>query len=159
MERKLRNSRKVISVSLLFKSKVGPEEVQDVLDAYVSCTGDMFNIIDHVPCAELDDIERFQVIIQNGIDEGKVEEFPKFRKVSKAQLARKRKRAEKEAIQAEEAKKEMQQETQDLDALKSLIQNRQKDRLSNMINSLEEKYGNEKKNDKKIADKGIFFLK
>jgi hypothetical protein len=117
----------------------------------------MFKIIEHVPCAELDDIERFQAIIQKAIDQGKVEEFAKFRKVSKAQLAKKRKRAEKEAIEAQEAKKKMDHEAQDMDALKSLIQNKQKDRLSNMINSLEEKYVNQEKERKKAA-KGMILL-
>jgi DnaJ family protein C protein 9 len=132
---------------------VGKEEVADVLESYTICKGDMFKIIEHVPCAELDDIERFQEIIQQGIDQGKVEEFLKFRKVNKAQLAKKRKRAEKEAIEAQECKKEMEQKDQDMDALKSLIQSKQKDRLSNIINSLEEKYVNQDKKKKKTAPK------
>ena len=118
----------------------------------------MFKIIEHVPCAELDDIERFQTIIQQAIDEEKVQEFVKFRKVSKAQMAKKRKRAEKEAIEAQEVKKGMEQESQDLEALKSLIQNKQKDRLSSMISSLEEKYVDKEKELKKGASKGTLLF-
>ena len=122
----------------------------------------MFKIIEHVPVAELDDIERFQVIIQDAISKGNVQEFPKFRKVGKAQLEKKRKRAAKEAIEAQELKMELkgkrksddQGEDHDMDALRALIQAKQKDRQSNLIASLEEKYLDQEKDRKR--SKGIF---
>jgi len=121
------------------KYRLSDEEIQDVLTAYVDNKGDMLKVIEAVPCSTLDDLSRFKEIVENGIAQGKVQEFAKFKKLTLAQLKKVKEKAKKEAKEAEKLLLEMKAEKADEDELKQMIQKRNQSRMDEMIQNLEEK--------------------
>ncbi|KAJ3038338.1 DnaJ sub C member 9 [Rhizophlyctis rosea] len=83
------------------------EERADVLMAYSRHKGDLWKILDTVMLSELDDHPRFVTMIQKAIADGKVKEFPLFKKTSedKKEVAKRKKAVEKEAKEAMEEMK------------------------------------------------------
>ncbi len=89
------------------KYKGSDEEVTDVKNSYELHKGDMDKIMSTVLCATVDDEPRIRSIIQKLIDDESVTAYEAFTSESaKKQEARKRK-ADKEAVQAEKMAEEM----------------------------------------------------
>ena len=124
-----------------------------MLSAYVANKGDIFKIIDSVPCSELEDLDRFHDMIQAAIDAGEVQEYAKFKKVPARELKKRQKAAQSEAKQAEKALAELKaknhaesDENLDADAeLKAMIQQKNKSRMESLVSSLEANYTDQKK--------------
>ena len=127
------------------KFKDSEEERLDVLSAYCTFKGDMFKVIDSVPCSTLNDIERYQGIITSAIKSGEVQDFPKYLKINPKEFKKRQKQALKEAKEAEIALQEMKKESVDQEdleqeELKKLIMTKNKQRMEDMVQNLEEKY-------------------
>ncbi|XP_069720039.1 dnaJ homolog subfamily C member 9 [Phaenicophaeus curvirostris] len=135
--------------------KDSEEELADIKAAYVDFEGDMDRIMESVLCADYTDEPRIRKIIQKAIDAGEVPPYKAFVKESKQKMMARKRRAEKEASEAERTKEELGLGGQD--DLKALIQSRNKDRKKEMddfLAQLEAKYGNNtKKGGKKTAAK------
>ncbi|XP_029465047.1 dnaJ homolog subfamily C member 9 [Rhinatrema bivittatum] len=123
--------------------KGSEEEVTDVKQAYLDFHGDMDKIMQSVLCAvETEDEPRIRKIIQQAIDSEEVPVYNAFVKESKKKQDRRKKRAQREAKEAEKMKADLGlgESTEDL---KALILNRNKDREQEMdkfLADMEAKY-------------------
>ncbi|NWH57099.1 DNJC9 protein, partial [Geococcyx californianus] len=135
--------------------KGSEEELADIKAAYVDFEGDMGRIMESVLCADYTDEQRIRKIIEKAIDSGEVPSYKAFVKESKQKMMARKRRAEKEASEAEKIKLELGLGGED--DLKALIQSRNKDRqkeTDDFLAQLEAKYGNNtKKGGKKTAAK------
>ncbi|XP_064924272.1 dnaJ homolog subfamily C member 9 isoform X2 [Columba livia] len=135
--------------------KDSEEELADIKAAYVDFEGDMDRILESVLCADYTDEPRIRKIIEKAIDSGEVPSYKAFVKESKQKMSARKRRAEKEAREAEKTKEELGLGGED--DLKALIQSRNKDRKKEMddfLAQLEAKYGNDaKKGGKKTTAK------
>lgn len=150
----------------------GEEEKGDVLAAYEESEGDWDGIFDKVMCSEvLEDEERFRKIIEEGIKEGKVKEYPAWKKgnTKKARDARV-KAARKEEKEAEEMAKEKgvydqlfgkgkggkkKSEKESEDALADIIRKKNANRMDDLISRIEEKYGGKEGGGSKSKKRGV----
>ncbi|KAK2529808.1 Dnajc9 [Columba livia] len=135
--------------------KDSEEELADIKAAYVDFEGDMDRILESVLCVDYTDEPRIRKIIEKAIDSGEVPSYKAFVKESKQKMSARKRRAEKEAREAEKTKEELGLGGED--DLKALIQSRNKDRKKEMddfLAQLEAKYGNDaKKGGKKTTAK------
>ncbi|XP_010132649.1 PREDICTED: dnaJ homolog subfamily C member 9, partial [Buceros rhinoceros silvestris] len=135
--------------------KDSEEELADVKAAYLDFEGDMDRIMDSVLCVDYTDEPRIRKIIEKAISSGEVPPYKGFVKESKQKQTARKRRAEKEAREAEKTKEELGLGGED--DLKALIQKRNKDRQKEMDDffaQLEAKYGNNaKRGAKKTAAK------
>ncbi|NWU73316.1 DNJC9 protein, partial [Pterocles burchelli] len=133
--------------------KDSEEELADIKAAYVDFEGDLDRIMESVLCVTYADEPRIRSIIEKAIDSGEVPSYKAFVKESKQKKNARKRRAEKEAKDAEKAKEELGLGGED--DLKALIESRNKDRKKEMddfLAQLEAKYGNNaKKGGKKTA--------
>jgi hypothetical protein len=128
-------------------------ERKDILNAYVKCKGSLLNIglyhfklVDHVTCAELDDIERFQKIIEEAIAAGEVSQFRAFPKINQRELETRKKQSLKE----EKEVNAMGNAAGDgLEALRVAIQSKGKKKMENLITEMTGKYKAASKTKKK----------
>jgi DnaJ family protein C protein 9 len=123
-------------------------ERQDVLKAYHQTKGSLLDIIDHVPLCSLDDLERFETLIQDAIEAGEVEKFKKFPTVNKRDLAKRKSQAKKEAAEAnklQKEKKKQETEAQNQVSLEAQLKKRNEERLNNLISKLEANVPKKKK--------------
>ncbi|XP_068807132.1 dnaJ homolog subfamily C member 9 [Struthio camelus] len=136
--------------------KDSEEELDDIKAAYVDFEGDMDKILESVLCVDYTDEPRIRKIIQEAIDSGELPAYNAFVKESKQKMSARKRRAEKEAREAEKTREELGLGDGE-DDLKALIQSRNKDRKKEMddfLAQLEAKYGNNsKKGGKKMAAK------
>ncbi|KAM6105380.1 dnaJ homolog subfamily C member 9-like [Pterocles gutturalis] len=135
------------------KYKDSEQELADIKAAYVNFEGDMDRIMESVLCVTYTDEPRIRRIIEKAIDSGEVPSYKAFVQESKKKMNARKRRAEKEAKEAEKAKLELGLGGED--GLKALIESRNKDRKKEMddfLAQLEAKYGNNaKKGGKKTA--------
>ncbi|KAL8187048.1 UNVERIFIED_CONTAM: DnaJ subfamily C member 9 [Gekko kuhli] len=131
------------------------EELEDIKTAYKNCKGDMDQIMDKVLCADYTDEPRIRTIIQQAIDLGELPFYKAFAKESKQKTNARKRRAEKEAKEAEKAREELGLDKDD--DVRALIQRRNENRKKEMdgfLAQMEAKYGNSsKKGGKKTAAK------
>ncbi|NXL61844.1 DNJC9 protein, partial [Chordeiles acutipennis] len=136
--------------------KDSEEELADIKTAYMDFEGDMDKIMESVLCVDYTDEPRIRKIIEKAIDSGEIPSYKSFVKESKQKMMARKRRAEKEAREAEKTKDELGLGDREED-LKALIQSRNKDRKKEMddfLAQLEAKYGNNaKKGGKKTAAK------
>ncbi|XP_042674296.1 dnaJ homolog subfamily C member 9 [Centrocercus urophasianus] len=136
--------------------KDSEQELADIKSAYMDFEGDMDRIMESVLCVDYTDEPRVRKIIERAIDAGKLPSYKAFVKESKQKTMARKRRAEKEAKEAEESRKELGLGDGE-DDLKALIQSRNKDRKKQMddfLAQMEAKYGsNAKKGGKKPAAK------
>jgi len=85
--------------------KNSTEEQQDLIQSYKKLKGNMKLVLDSVTGAEEEDLPRFIDIINNQIKNGKVENFPAFKKSCDVLLKNKDKRKLEREIEAKEAQK------------------------------------------------------
>lgn len=84
------------------KSYIGSEtELRDIKKAYVGSKGNMDLILEMVPFSNCDSESRIQEVVRKMIDDGEVEEYPRFFNESKQKKARRRSKYEKEKKVAE----------------------------------------------------------
>ncbi|XP_067996475.1 dnaJ homolog subfamily C member 9 [Melanerpes formicivorus] len=135
--------------------KDSEEELADIKAAYMDFEGDMDRIMESVLCVDYTDEPRIREILEKAIEAGEVPPYKAFVKESKQKVTARKRRAEKEAKEAEKAKDELGLGGED--DLKALIQSRTQDRKKEMddfLAQLEAKYGsNAKKGGKKPAAK------
>lgn len=152
------------------------EEKDDILRSYEDNEGDMDALYEQIMCSDvLEDDDRFRKIIDEAIKAGDVEPYPKYTKETKAARNKRKKRAKDEEAEAMELAEELgvkeklfgggakgskkgKKDNSD-DALKALIQQRQKGRADNFLDNLEAKYGGGTKSSKRKVDEppeGLF---
>lgn len=149
-----------------------PEEKEDVLRVYEEQEGDMDALYETIMCSNvLDDDERFRGIIDEAIEKKDVPNYPAYAKETKAARKKRVQKAKVEEAEALELAEELGvkdklfgkgsngktgqkigKKTNDEDALKALIQQRQKGRAEGFIESLEAKYGGSKRSKRKIDE-------
>lgn len=131
------------------------EEREDLLNAYEEFKGDMDAIYEQIMCSNvLDDDDRFREIIDAAIKEGRVQSHKTYIKESKTSKKRRTAKAKAEEGEAMELAEELgvkdklfgngksgKKQTNDDDALKALIQQRQQSRGASFLDNLEAKYG------------------
>ncbi|KAK6010063.1 hypothetical protein OSTOST_24947 [Ostertagia ostertagi] len=133
------------------------EEENDIVAAYNSWKGDMTMIMSSIMCATFEDEPRIKACLYNAIIDKKISEgilkvTAKYKSsTAKTSVSKRRKNAEKEAAEAEQALKEIKAKEGD-NSLQQLILRRQADRASSMddyFDSLATKYGAKTKRAKK----------
>ena len=130
-----------------FKTKYidSKEEEDDLIAIYNRFKGDLDKISEtHMFYDEDRTVEQISQLIE----EGRLEKFKKFSNEPESKRDRRRKFAQREAKQAEKAKREMKDKEPDLGDLTALIQKRQQNNFDSMIANLEAKYGNKTKSSK-----------
>jgi DnaJ family protein C protein 9 len=139
------------------------EEKLAVIEAYINSEGDMDAVYEEVMLSNpVDDDERFRTIIDTEIEAKRVEAYHTYAKESKASKRRRKENAKKEAVEAEEAAKELGVHDQlfgngdskkkgkgksresDTSGLAAIIQQRQKQRQGDFFADLEAKYAPKK---------------
>ncbi|KAJ3104456.1 DnaJ sub C member 9 [Phlyctochytrium planicorne] len=111
------------------------EERKDLLDAYKSSKGSMDSVLESVPLSSYEDEERFREIVSNAIDLDEVPKYKKFLVVDEAATLRRKKKAEKEAKEAEKAAAKDQKKG--MDDLQALIKGKKQDPFGGLIAKLE----------------------
>lgn len=128
------------------------EERQDLYQAYEQFKGSMTDIFSYVLCSNvLSDEERFRAMIDEGIKRKELKKYKNYTQETSSQRLKRRKKAEKEALEAEQLTKELGldktlKKIKTEDDLQALIKQRQSTRMETLINSLEAKYGSSKRN-------------
>ncbi|NXU51372.1 DNJC9 protein, partial [Turnix velox] len=135
--------------------KDSEEELADIKAAYMDFEGDMDQIMESLLCADYTDEPRIRKILEKAIESGEVPSYKAFVKETKQKMMARKRRAEKEAREAEKTKEELGIGGEE--DLKALIQSRNQDRkkeMDNFLAHLEAKYGNNtKKGGKKTPAK------
>ena len=132
------------------------EETGDVLAAYEEFEGDMDAVYEQIMCSNvIEDDKRFRTIIDQANKTGQVQSHATYTEESKKSRKQRVERARTEADEAMELAEELgvkdklfgngtsksSKKGGDEDALKALIQQRQKGRADNFLDNLEAKYG------------------
>ncbi|XP_069120383.1 dnaJ homolog subfamily C member 9-like isoform X2 [Argopecten irradians] len=128
------------------KYKGSEEEQTDLKQVYLTFEGDMDEIMEHIMCSSIDDEPRFRKIIKNLIKKKEVPDFDAFSKENKKKNASRKRRAQAEEKEAEEAKKSLGIGAND--SLQALILSKQKGRAAqadDFFANLEAKYAQPKK--------------
>jgi DnaJ homolog subfamily C member 9 len=144
-----------------------PEEKEDILRVYDEYEGDMDALYEEILCSNvLDDDERFRNIIDQAIKDGAVGSYKAYAKESKPRRKKRKQNAEREAEEAMQLAEELGVKDKLFgtahsktskkgggdDALRALIQQRQRGRAGNFLDNLEAKYGGGKKSKHKDND-------
>jgi len=133
------------------KYKGSEEERADLKKAYVDSEGNMDKILESVILSSPDDEDRFRDILNNMIKSGQVEKFKDFEKVNKSAKKSRKRAADLEAKEAEQARKEMGLDDSE-DSLANKILARQAARgsqVDSFLDGLAAKYGAKKSSGKK----------
>jgi DnaJ family protein C protein 9 len=118
------------------------EEIEDVLRAYEEGEGSVGYIHEHIMASSFEDEPRFIKIVNDAIEEDKVEVFARWKKETSSKAVKTRKKAaEKEAKEAEELSKELGMDKplngMDERDLGKLIRQRQQGRMDSLLEKLE----------------------
>ena len=152
------------------------EEKADVLKSYQKHEGDMDMVYEEIMCSNvLEDDDRFRGVIDEAIENGEVEKYDIYAKETKANRKKRVQRAKAEEAEAMEMAEELgvkdklfgngtksangkvpkggkKNKENGEDALKALIQQRQKGRAENFLDNLEAKYGGGGKSKRKADE-------
>ncbi|KAF2021058.1 DnaJ-domain-containing protein [Aaosphaeria arxii CBS 175.79] len=144
--------------------KGSAQEREDILNAYCKFKGNLDSIYDVVMLSDiLEDDDRFRGIIDEEIEKGTIESFPRYAKLTDSDRAKaktkERKRREdfdvqhgKDAADKAKAKQRSKKNnTSDLGDLAALIQQRQKSRAGNFFDNLEAKYAPKSRSKKRAT--------
>lgn len=122
---------------------VGSEEEKgDVLQAYEEGEGSVDFIMENIMACSYEDEPRFIEIVNEAIKEGTVDVYPKWKKETSAKaIQTRKKKAEKEAKEAEELSKELgigkRVDKMDEGELGKMIMQRQQNRMNGLLDKLE----------------------
>jgi len=133
------------------KYKGSEEERADLKKAYIDSEGNMDKILESVILSSPDDEDRFRDILNNMIKSGEVKKFEGFEKVNKSAKKSRKRAADLEAKEAEQARKEMGLDDSE-DSLANKILARQAARrpqVDSFLDGLAAKYGAKKSSGKK----------
>uniref|UniRef100_A0A8D0C6N6 DnaJ homolog subfamily C member 9 n=1 Tax=Salvator merianae TaxID=96440 RepID=A0A8D0C6N6_SALMN len=89
------------------KYKNSEEELADIKAAYEDFKGDMDKIMESVLCVDHTDEPRIRQIIQCAIDSGELKSYKVFANESKQKMTARKRRAEREAKEAEKSREEL----------------------------------------------------
>jgi len=145
------------------------EEKLAVIEAYVNGEGDMERIYEEVMLSDpLEDEERYRKWIDEEIEARRVEAYPAYAKETRAARKDRMSRAKAERKEAEEYARELglhaklfgngesdkktKKGEDDMDGLKTLIQQRQKERSKDFLADLEAKYAPKKSKKRKSGE-------
>lgn len=143
------------------------EEKLDVIASYVTNEGDMDAIFEEVMLSNpLEDEERFRKMIDDEIDEKRVEAYEAYVKETKTKRKRRIAEAKKEAKEAEQMAEELgvkdklyakgakkgKKGEEDISGLAAIIQQRQKERSNNFLADLEAKHQPKKRGKREMED-------
>ncbi|XP_063603397.1 dnaJ homolog subfamily C member 9-like [Penaeus indicus] len=135
--------------------KESEEEKADLKQAYIDGEGDMNYILDNVLCCTIEDEPRFRKLIQGWIKKNEVRAFENFTRENKHKKEARKRKADREAEEAEEMKKELGL-GDTTDSLRALILKRGKEREQEadaFLDSLAAKYGGGGSGGKKKSSK------
>ncbi|CCE72464.1 Piso0_000035 [Millerozyma farinosa CBS 7064] len=150
------------------KYQYSSEEREDIIQNFLFYEGDFLKLFEVIPHLEFDEVQEDRVyhIIEDAIkdnrvnpetDAGALRLWEKYKKTRKTKVQNMLKKLAREAKQAEALEKQIKDKEKrklnNENDLKSLIQSRQSNRLDDLINKLESKYGDSK--GKKRAAKDI----
>lgn len=126
------------------------EEKQDLMRVYKESKGDMDKIMQSVLCATPEDEERFRDALQSAIDEGELPAYKAFTRESAKKKSSRKRRAVKEAKEAEQLKTEMGMSS-DSNLVAIMKRKRQANEMefNSLIANLEDKYCKKKTSAKK----------
>uniref|UniRef100_A0A183C2V3 J domain-containing protein n=1 Tax=Globodera pallida TaxID=36090 RepID=A0A183C2V3_GLOPA len=124
------------------------EEIEEVKKAYQKHKGNMDRILECVVGAEQPDEDRIREIVRHCIERGELNAYSRFTNEPPAAQIRRAKRAQREAIEAEQALKELRKReagaSEGEDTLSALIRSKQRKRSEKMddfLGTLAQKYG------------------
>lgn len=156
-----------ITVEMIDEDKIkyqnSPEEEEDIIQNFKYYEGDFLKLFEVIPHLEFDEQQESRIfdiiesLINNSPDDfekSTIKSFEKYKKSRKTKVKNMLKKLAKEAKEAEQLEK-MITEKHKTNDLKSIIQQRQNNRLDTLINSLESKYSDKKgkkRNTKEIND-------
>lgn len=156
-----------ITVEMIDEDKIkyqnSPEEEEDIIQNFKYYEGDFLKLFEVIPHLEFDEqqesriFDKIESLINNSPDDfekSTIKSFEKYKKSRKTKVKNMLKKLAKEAKEAEQLEK-MITEKHKTNDLKSIIQQRQNNRLDTLINSLESKYSDKKgkkRNTKEIND-------
>ncbi|CCE73025.1 Piso0_000035 [Millerozyma farinosa CBS 7064] len=150
------------------KYQYSSEEREDIIQNFLFYEGDFLKLFEVIPHLEFDEVQEDRIyhIIEDAIkdnrvnpenDAGALRLWEKYKKTRKTKVQNMLKKLAREAKQAEALEKQIKDKEKrklnNENDLKSLIQSRQSNRLDDLINKLESKYGDSK--GKKRASKDI----
>ena len=119
--------------------------MNDLKQAYIDGEGDMQFILDNVLCCSDDDQERFSDIIMGWVEKEEVPFFKAFRKLNAKEAKARKRKADKEAKEADELAQELGVgQANGEDALVAMIMKRQEQRgreAESFLDGLAAKYG------------------
>jgi DnaJ family protein C protein 9 len=128
------------------------EEKQDLLKFYELYQGDMDAILSCVIFSTLEDEPRFRKMLKSAVNDGLIPDYPALSDEPEKKIANRRKKYQKEAKEASEYKKALQQARRgDSKGLVSAIAIRQKDRQEELLNKIMSKYVKPSKGNKKSS--------
>ena len=113
-----------------------------MLQAYLDGKGSIQYIMDHIMVSTFEDESRFIELLNKAIEEGKVEQFPRWKRdTSDSSIKKRRKAAEKEAEEAEQLSKELghgkRVDKMGEAELGKMIMQRQQGRMERLLDKLE----------------------
>uniref|UniRef100_A0A914HG34 J domain-containing protein n=1 Tax=Globodera rostochiensis TaxID=31243 RepID=A0A914HG34_GLORO len=124
------------------------EEIEEVKKAYQKHKGNMDRIMECVVGAEQPDEDRIREIVRHCIERGELSAYSRFTNEPPAAQVRRAKRAQREAIEAEQALKELRKReagaSEGEDTLSAMIRSKQRKRSEKMddfLENLAQKYG------------------
>jgi DnaJ family protein C protein 9 len=133
-------------------SKGSPDEERDIIEAYTLFRGNVDKMLENVMLSTLDDLDKWANIISSAIQSGKADPYRSWssglKKVKQSMTQRKRK-ADKEAKEAEELASELglknkllkaSEEEDSIMALQRAIRANHASKMSEMMERLEQKY-------------------
>jgi DnaJ family protein C protein 9 len=135
------------------KYKDSEEERSDLIKYYEEFEGDFDLILENMFSSNsIEDEPRFRNILNSLIDKGEIKSYELFVKESKKKAKKRANIYEKEAIEAEKLRKEMNVD-ENQDCLKSMILARRQAANESFLDNLAKKYSNDKSNrqDKKSS--------
>lgn len=136
--------------------KGSEEETSDLKKAYVNGKGDMDFILEAVPFSNCEEEPRLKAIIQKFIDSGEVPEYDRFVNENPRKTARRKRKYEEEARQAALIASPIDLDDSGEEALKELIQSKQRERgeqMNSFFDQLAAKYGGKEKPKAKVGGK------
>lgn len=141
------------------KYQKSEEEKNDILHNFIYYEGDFLRLFEVIPHLEFDEAEEnrvFKIVedeindgsLQGKLDEATLKSWNKYKKTRKTKVKLMLKRLAKEAKEAEELEKEINgrkgKEIKSEAGLKSIIRQKNSNKLDDLINNLEAKYVNKK---------------
>uniref|UniRef100_A0A0N4Z4I4 J domain-containing protein n=1 Tax=Parastrongyloides trichosuri TaxID=131310 RepID=A0A0N4Z4I4_PARTI len=124
------------------------EEEEDLIKAYEKCKGDLYKMLEYVYNYDVDNVGDLMNRINQMIDDKKIEKYPKWKPLTKAQIKKLKSRKEREAEESGLALKDL-LKNEEGSNLEEMILARGRKRDSDFLKAIEDKYCQPKTKKKK----------